>query len=66
MKFPKKNAILFLVWIEFSLLAIAYIGEHPYIGLGIAIVGGIILGVLSFLYYEEGRTAEKDDESAST
>lgn len=52
MKFPTRTVNLFLLWILFSLLAIAYIGQHPYLGLGIAIVGGIILGVMSFLYYE--------------
>ncbi|MBS1253161.1 MAG: hypothetical protein MAG451_02209 [Anaerolineales bacterium] len=52
MNFPTRTVNLFLLWILFSLLAIAYIGQHPYLGLGIAIVGGIILGVMSFLYYE--------------
>ncbi|MFQ5340020.1 MAG: hypothetical protein ACE5F6_00580 [Anaerolineae bacterium] len=52
MKFPTRTVNLFLLWVLFSLLAIAYIGQHPYLGLGIAIVGGIILGVMSFLYYE--------------
>jgi hypothetical protein len=52
MKFPTRTVNLFLLWILFSLLAIAYIGQHPYLGLGIAIIGGIILGVMSFLYYE--------------
>ena len=52
MRFPTRTLNLFLTWILFSLLAIAYIGEHPFLGLAIAIVGGIVLGVLSFLYYE--------------
>ncbi|MFQ5859438.1 MAG: hypothetical protein ACE5LU_27895 [Anaerolineae bacterium] len=52
MKFPTRTVNLFLLWVLFSLLAIAYIGQRPYLGLGIAIVGGIILGVMSFLYYE--------------
>lgn len=52
MKFPTRTVNLFLLWILFSLLAIAYIGQHPYLGLAIAIIGGIVLGVMSFLYYE--------------
>ena len=52
MKFPTRTVNLLLVWILFSLLAIAYIGQRPYLGLAIAIVGGVILGVLSFLYYQ--------------
>lgn len=50
MKFPTGAVNLFLLWILFSLLAIAYIGERPYLGLAIAIVGGIVLGIASFLY----------------
>lgn len=52
MKFPTRTLNLFLTWILFSLLAIAYIGQRPFLGLAIAIIGGIVLGVLSFLYYE--------------
>lgn len=52
MRLPTRTINLFLLWILFSLLSIAYIGQRPYLGLGIAIVGGIILGIMSFLYYE--------------
>ena len=41
------------VWVLASLLAIAYIGSHPYLGLGIAILGGIAFGVAAFLSYKE-------------
>lgn len=61
MKFPTRPVNLFLLWILFSLLAIAYIGQHPYLGLAIAIVGGIILGVVSFLYYEPESPPKRDD-----
>jgi hypothetical protein len=43
------------VWVLASLLAIAYIGSHPYLGLGIALLGGIAFGVIAFLSYEEER-----------
>ena len=43
----------FGVWVLTSLLAIAYIGSHPYLGLGIAILGGIAFGVAAFLSYKE-------------
>ena len=47
-----KTLNLSLLWILFSLLAIAYIGQRPYLGLTIAVVGGIIFGIASFLSYE--------------
>ena len=47
------------VWVLASLLAIAYIGSHPYLGLGIAILGGIAFGVAAFLSYKE----EQHDDS---
>jgi hypothetical protein len=53
MKFPTRTVNLLLVWILFSLLAIAYIGQRPFLGLAIAIVGGVVLGILSFLYYQQ-------------
>lgn len=62
MKFPTRTVNLFLLWILFSLLAIAYIGERPYLGLAIAIIGGIILGVMSFLYYEPEPLAREPEE----
>lgn len=64
MKFPTRTVNLLLLWILFSLLAIAYIGEHPYLGLGIAIVGGIVLGVMSFLYYEPDPPPSRADETS--
>ena len=36
------------VWLLASLLAIAYIGDNPYLGLGIAILGGVAFGVVAF------------------
>jgi|GEM_PF-2024930 len=48
----ERNLTVILLWILFSLLAIAYIGDHPYLGLAIAIGGGIIMGVVAFLNFE--------------
>jgi hypothetical protein len=48
------------VWVLASLLAIAYIGSHPYLGLGIAIIGGIAFGIVAFLSYKEEQLADKD------
>jgi hypothetical protein len=47
------------VWVLVSLLAIAYIGNHPYLGLAIALLGGIAFGVVAFLSYEEERRGGK-------
>ena len=43
------------IWVLASLLAIAYIGSHPYLGLGIALLGGIAFGAAAFLSYEGER-----------
>ncbi len=48
------------IWVLASLLAIAYIGSHPYLGLGIAILGGIAFGVAAFLSYEAEQRGNKD------
>ena len=39
--------VVFSVWVLVSLLAIAYIGSHPYLGLAIAILGGIVFGIVA-------------------
>ena len=36
-----------LLWLLVSLLAISLVEEHPFVGLGIAIVGGILMGYLA-------------------
>lgn len=48
------------IWVLASLLAIAYIGSHPYLGLGIAVLGGIAFGVVAFLSYESEQRGDKD------
>ena len=48
------------IWVLASLLAIAYIGSHPYLGLGIALLGGIVFGVAAFLSYEAEQREDKD------
>ncbi len=48
------------IWVLASLLAIAYIGNHPYLGLGIAVLGGIAFGVAAFLTYEAEQRGDKD------
>jgi len=49
---------VFAIWVLSSLLSIAFIGEHPYIGLALGIVGGIVLGycaVENYLGKDENR-----------
>ena len=48
------------VWVLASLLAIAYIGSHPYLGLAIAVLGGIAFGVAAFLTYEAEQREKQD------
>jgi len=46
-----KNLSAFAYWILFSLLAIAFIGNRPYVGLAIALAGGAILGFFSVMSF---------------
>jgi hypothetical protein len=48
------------IWVLASLLAIAYIGSHPYLGLGIALMGGIAFGVAAFLSHEAEQHEDGD------
>lgn len=48
------------IWVLASLLAIAYIGSRPYLGLGIAVLGGIAFGVAAFMSYEAEQRGDKD------
>jgi hypothetical protein len=48
------------IWVLASLLAIACIGRRPYLGLGIALLGGIAFGVVAFLTYEAEQREDKD------
>ena len=51
---------VFSIWVLASLVAIAYIGSHPYLGLGIALLGGIAFGVIAFLSYEAEQRENTD------
>ncbi len=44
MKFLRANWFPFVLWIEVSLVAIAFVGDRPYLGLTIAVLGGVVLG----------------------
>jgi len=50
------------IWVLASLLAIAYIGSHPYLGLAIAVLGGIVFGVAAFLSYEAEQRENTDGQ----
>ncbi len=50
--FPAAGAAIFLLWILFSLLAIAYVGDRPYLGLTIALTGGVIIGLVCMRTFE--------------
>jgi putative inorganic carbon (HCO3(-)) transporter len=54
-----KNLLTFAYWILFSLLAIAFIGNRPYVGLAVALAGGVILGVCSVVPLEPRRRESK-------
>lgn len=60
----ERNLTVILLWILFSLLAIAYIGDQPYLGLAIAIGGGIVMGVVAFLNFEATQREERATRAA--
>jgi hypothetical protein len=44
-----------LVWLLTTLLAIAWMGDRPQLALLAALVGGVAMGVSSFLGYRAGQ-----------
>jgi len=44
--------LAFGCWALFSLLAIAVVGDQPYLGLAIALAGGVILGFVCMMRFE--------------
>lgn len=48
--------ISFAYWMFFSMLAIAFIGDQPYLGLAIALVGGGILGFICMTPLESKKS----------
>lgn len=60
--FATAGATVLLLWILFSLLAIAYIGDRSCLGLTIALAGGVIIGLVSMWTFEskpQRRSNEK-------
>ncbi len=47
------------LWALGSLLAIAFIGDQPYLGLAIAILGGVGVGLASVLAYDRKNKSEQ-------
>ena len=68
MRFPisgcSAEITIVLLWVFFSLLAIANNGDRPYVGLAVAVVGGIVLGVASFRRFEETRRRRRGPGAA--
>ena len=60
------------LWVLFSLLAIAFVGTRPYIGLAIAILGGVLMGLSSVVSYDsqcrevtnQGKEKSQDGRSS--
>jgi hypothetical protein len=52
----ERNLTALLLWVLVSLLAIAVIGDQPYLGLAIAMVGGIGLGIVLVRNFEVGHS----------
>jgi len=49
--------VVLLMWVLFSLLSIWVVGKRPYLGLGIGVVGGVVLGYYAVeSYLSKGTT----------
>lgn len=48
-----------LVWILASLLAISFVGDHPFLGLAIAIVGGVVAAIVLVIDALRGKESKK-------
>jgi hypothetical protein len=59
----ERNLTLLLLWVLVSLLAISIIGEQPYLALAIAIVGGIVLGIVAVRSFEAGLRARAEGQA---
>lgn len=70
MKFLRSNWFPFVLWIEVSLLAITFIGDRPYLGLAIAVLGGVALGWAGIASAGEqavqARAGTKEKENTAT
>lgn len=57
--------LAFGYWVLFSLLAIAFIGNRPYMGLAIALVGGVALGFICTVptEFKSGRGERSGEEN---
>lgn len=64
MKFEKKYA--FLIWLFGTLLAIAFIGDNVYLGLGIALATGIVFGIVNYLAFTGNKEIASNSERQRT
>jgi len=51
------SLLAFGYWILFSLLAIAFDGNRPYVALAVAVVGGVVFGFLCLSSFDRGPHA---------
>jgi hypothetical protein len=47
------------IWVLGALVAIAIIGDQPYLGLAVAILGGIATGIAIVLAYDRDRSSRE-------
>lgn len=48
------------IWILVSVLAIAIIGDWPYVAIAVAIVGGVVVGIAQLVGFEEGERKKRE------
>jgi 4-hydroxybenzoate polyprenyltransferase len=51
----------FAVWLVGALIAIAWIGDMPYLGLAIALLGGVVFGVVNW-YATRNRLSKESQQ----
>lgn len=52
----------FVVWLVGTLIAIAVIGDNAYLGVAVAIVSGIIFGIVNFFGFQSDERRITNDE----
>jgi hypothetical protein len=57
----RDRATVLAIWIAASLLAIAILGDLPYLGIAVAICGGVVVGITHLLAFD--RQGKKEAES---
>jgi hypothetical protein len=57
------NIQVLAIWILGSLFAIAIIGDQPYLGIAVAILAGVAVGISHLLAFDKAEARENRDQA---